>query len=68
VEYLWKNLAQARVVHVDSELSTIYPQALPTGVDTSRRAGMRVVHTIHRTYYYDCFSLLEGSTKEKQGL
>jgi hypothetical protein len=29
---------------------------------------MRVIHTIHRTYYYDWFSLEEISTKKKQGV
>src|SRR4051794_17084521 len=65
---LWINLAQARVVHGDPELSQGSPQALSPGLDTSRRGGMRVIHTIHRTYYYYWFSLEEISKKKKQGV
>jgi hypothetical protein len=65
---LWINLAQARVVHGHPELSQGSPQALSPGFDTSRRGRMRVIHTIHRTYYYYCFSLQEISTKKKQGV
>jgi hypothetical protein len=64
---LWINLAQARVVHVGPELSQGSPQAPSPGLDTSRRGRMRVIHTIHRTYYYDCFSLQRSITKKKQG-
>jgi hypothetical protein len=64
---LWINLAQARVVHVDAELSQGSPQAPSPAVDTSRRGDTRVIHTIHRTYYYDCFSLQGLSTKKKKG-
>ena len=64
---LWINLAQVRVVHGTVELSQGSPQALPTASDTSRRGGMRVIHTIHSTYYYYWFSLQGLSTKKKQG-
>jgi hypothetical protein len=65
---LWINLAQARVVHAHPELSQGSPQALSPGLDTSRRGGMRVIHTIHRTYYYDCYFSLRDFNKEKQGV
>lgn len=64
---LWSNLAQARVVHAGPELSQGSPQAPSPGLDTSRRAVVRVIHTIHRPYYYDCFSLQGLSTKKKKG-
>jgi hypothetical protein len=64
---LWINLAQARVVHGHPELSQGSPQAPSPGLDTSRRGGTRVIHTIHRTYYYYWFSLEGLSTKKKQG-
>ena len=65
---LWINLAQARVVHGAAELSHSCPQAPSPGFDTSRRADVRVIHTIHRTYYYYWFSLQGLSTKKKQGV
>jgi hypothetical protein len=64
---LWINLAQARLVHGDPELSQGCPHAPSPGVDTSRRGGTRVIHTIHSTYYYYCFYLQGLSTKKKQG-
>jgi hypothetical protein len=65
---LWINLAQARVVHPHPELSQGCTQAPSPGLDTSRRAVVRVIHTIHSTYYYYCFYLQGLSTKKKQGV
>lgn len=64
---LWINLAQARVVHARPDLSQGCPQAPSPGFDTSRRAVVRVIHTIHSTYYYDCFFSQGLSTKKKKG-
>lgn len=64
---LWINLAQVRVVHGDTELSPSCTQAPSPGFDTSRRADVRVIHTIHSPYYYYWFSLLRVINKEKAG-
>lgn len=64
---VWTNLAQERVVHRSPKLSTGWAPMPSPARRPLRRAAMRGIHTIHRTYYYCCFYLFKGSTKQKQG-
>jgi hypothetical protein len=67
VGQVWTTLVLPQTIHRSAELSTGWAPTSSPARRTLRRAAMRGIHTIHRTYYYCCFSLFKGSTKQKQG-